>query len=658
MQVPQRIAIPVLLFALLAAVSLVWGARSAALVQDAAVAVPIRPATRRTPPPRLDLAVDATDLARCRLRATVTIPAAPGRLWLLFPRWIPGTHAPSGLVENLAGLTVRAADGTPLPWRRDPLQPHRFAVNVPASGGPVAVDLVYLANQPTINSTPIDTVQVGALAYLNWNTALLYPEGWSDDAIRIAARLRLPDGWRQASALESAVTADGGIAFAEVSLRELVDAPVLCGRELAIADLVVDRFAPHRLALATANGTAPAIPPAAGDQLRALAAEARELFGAAPFPRYTWLLAAGRPVPRLGLEHLMCSLNGVSREDILVDERLEPSTAFLLAHEYGHAWCGKHRIPAGMLTGDLNTAMDTRLLWIYEGVDQYLGMILAARSGAVGRDDWEERLAEQIERVLLDRSRTWRTLEDTAASGFLLRGPSRAWDDQRGGQDYYLEGMLFCLEADGLIRRASGGQRSLDDVLRRFLAPRPGAARVPFTEAELVADLRAVEPSIDWPALIARRIRSTAAERDLSGLAAWGYAATWSDQRPDGLPSDDGAWDERWWLGFRLWRGQVFDVVPGSPADLAGLARGDRLTPRLTAQALDELLRQGLSTGGFDLRLTAPDGSVRTRRIACPRAARYLALAPAGPGPDHAIYEAILAPRSPEGRAGRDAGGW
>jgi predicted metalloprotease with PDZ domain len=608
------------------------------------------------PAPRLAVAVDASDLPRRLLRATVSWPAAPGRQWLRFPRWIQGTHAPCGQVENLAGLVVRDDHGTVLPWRRDPHDMHRFAVEVPAGSSGIALALTYIANQPSINSQPVDVLAYDGVAMLNWNNAVIHPEGWSDTALRVSASLLLPAGWRQASALATAAPSAGTIAFVETDLRTLLDSPVLCGRNLAEHELDVPAFAPHRLAVAAARDPG-APPPRALAQLRAVAAEGRELWGSAPFERYTWLLALGEDMPRQGLEHLSCSANGLTQEGWFEADGLESDVAFLLTHEYGHVWIGKHHRPAGMLTEDSHTPLDTSLLWVYEGFDQYTGMVLAARAGTVDRGTWMARLAMQIERVHANRSRAWRTLEDTATASHLLRGGCRSWYQLRGGQDYYYEGMLLCFEADGLIRRASGGTRRFDDVLARLFPTGAPGAVMPFTEQDVVAALRAVEPSVDWPALIGRRVRSTAAGADLSALRTWGMRAVWDDHRDEAL-LQAGILDDRWSAGVALRQGRVLDVVPYSPADAARLdvdtvilRVGD--APFSTA-SWDAALRTG--SGPIRLRVRIPKSGESDVELPRPVRPRFLRIEPSDAPDESAILEAIIAPRSAEGRAVRAAG--
>ena len=76
---------------------------------------------------------------------------------------------------------------------------------------------------------------------------------------------------------------------------------------------------------------------------------------------------------------------------------LEPSSGMdlggLLAHEFVHSWNGKFRRPADLTTPDYEKPMETDLLWGYEGLTDYLGPMLAARSGLWTPEQYHEHLA-------------------------------------------------------------------------------------------------------------------------------------------------------------------------------------------------------------------------------------------------------------------------
>jgi M61 glycyl aminopeptidase len=203
------------------------------------------------------------------------------------------------------------------------------------------------------------------------------------------------------------------------------------------------------------------------------------------------------------LEHLTSSLNGVRERDLIDDARRKGWVAYLLPHAYVHSWCGKFRRPAGMCTPDYQTPQKTRLLWVYEGLAQYLGDVLAVRGGLMSPSEYLDSLTETIRTLSHHEGRRWRPLEDTAVASHLLRARSPNWNDLRRDQDYYLEGMLLWLEADTIIREHSRGQKSLDDFCREFLGASTATAKVvPYDLPEIIEILRSLA-DFDWEAFLA-----------------------------------------------------------------------------------------------------------------------------------------------------------
>ena len=147
----------------------------------------------------------------------------------------------------------------------------------------------------------------------------------------------------------------------------------------------------------------------------------------------------------------------------------------LLAHEFTHSWNGKYRRPTGLVAPDYQTPLKGDLLWVYEGLTQYYGVMLSARSGF-----WTpQRLREYLcgDRGIFERPspwRTWRDLQDTAIAAQILYSSPTAGSSWRRSVDYYDEGTLIWLEADTIIRKESNGKKSLDDFCRKFEEARAG----------------------------------------------------------------------------------------------------------------------------------------------------------------------------------------
>src|SRR5258708_34705910 len=120
-------------------------------------------------PPHISLALDASEAPRKIFHAQSAIPAAPGTLTLYYPKWIPGEHAPSGPVMDLAGLKF-TGNGQLLQWRRALDDNWTVLVEVPARVQEVHASLDYLS--PVNGSAALVSAEASAtakLALLTWN---------------------------------------------------------------------------------------------------------------------------------------------------------------------------------------------------------------------------------------------------------------------------------------------------------------------------------------------------------------------------------------------------------------------------------------------------------------------------------------------------------
>lgn len=562
--------------------------------------------------PTIHLDVDATDLPRNLARATQRIAANPGPMDLFFVLWSPGNHTPSGPVENLVDLVISDCKGQRLDWNRDADRMEKFSLTVPQGCDTIQVSLTYIAGQPNANSRSTDSYGRPALAVLNWNTVLLYPAGASHREITVSASLALPSEWAYATALEPAST-DGErfatfraldparpvnvITFETVPLAELVDSPVIMGRHIKSFPLVFERMEsvpPHRVNVAAAEADLADVPAWLLTKIAETCRQSMLLCGNAtrPFPRerYEFLLPADSALG-FAVEHGESTLTSMGPRTF--KDAKEPdeksvkgggASLVVLAHEYFHAWCGKLAAPDGLVRPDFSTPARTELLWVYEGLTTYYDNILAARGGLITAEEYKQELLELAVALEQRSGRLWRSVEDTAVAARMLRNRGLYWYDKRRGQEYYGEGGMFWAEADAIIRRATDGARSLDDFCRAlFDVPvNPVGAQATYSRADVVRLLGAVEPSTDWDALIRARIEEPAPSLDLGPiLALLGWRIDYADEptpEQKKLIDEGDTLNLRTSLGVRVSKdAEITDIVPGSPADLAGLAYGMKI---------------------------------------------------------------------------------
>ncbi len=589
----------------------------------------------------VELDVDAREAPRRIYRATLTIPVKPGPLTLCYPKWIPGTHAPSGPLDAVAGITIRAA-GKSVPWRRDEIDAYLLHCQVPDGVDTVAVALTLaMPSGGRWSATP-------HLAAFNWNQVVLYPKGTPASRLQVRARLRLPAGWKLGTALPIAKQDEAGTQFRPVSLETLIDSPVLCGehfREIAIGPATEPR---HFLCLAGDSEAAVV----RNDQFKngcdRLVAEAGALFGGRHYHSYRFLLALSDRLSFSGLEHHESSDNH-GPERALLEAGGRNIAGYLFAHEYVHSWCGKYRRPADMITEDFNQPQRTRLLWVYEGLTDYLGFVLAGRAGFWTPETCRDHLAMVAESMSNRKGRSWRPLDDVAVAAHSL-GRSGEWASwRRTTFDYYWEGVLLWLDVDTLIREKTGGKRCLDDFCRRFFGG-TGEPRVqPYTFADITAALAEIAPH-DWNAFLTRRVAVSADEAPLDGVRRAGWRV--------GYGTEPSAWLKTWSgmgkqidlsssLGLALRPdGTVADVIPHKAADKAGLAPGMKLIAvngrRWTEPRLADALKQGVRTRKIELLIENGD-LFRTYTLAYQDGSRYPRLERISQG-EREMLSQLLAP--------------
>jgi predicted metalloprotease with PDZ domain len=527
----------------------------------------------------VNLSVDAAEPARRVFHARLTMPVKSGPLTLLYPQWIPGDHRPSGPIADMVGLQITGA-GRPIVWTRDLVNMFAFHLDVPSDVSEIEVAFDYL-NSPNPSDRTSQASATSNLVILNWYDVLLYPQGTPTDRLQYRANLKLPQGWKYGTALPVERDSDGHIQFQTTSLTTLADSPLIAGRYFQTVDLSPQATPPHYLHLAGESLHSIEIPQETIAHYRNLVKETGALFGARHYRSYHFLLALSDFVATGGTEHHESS-DDRERELYLTDDAWFNMSIDLLPHEMVHSWNGKYRRPLGLSTPDYNQPMKGDLLWIYEGLTDYLGKILTPRSGLMTPEEFRDWVACVAARLDNQAGRQWRPVEDTAVSVQILDDARGDYADYRRDEEYYPESGLIWLEADVIIRQLSHGTKSLDDFCKNFYGPPNGPPELkPYVLDDVVAALNAVQP-YNWQAFFKDRVYTVTAHAPLRGFTDGGWKLIYNETVPDYyLRREDKrkVFDFRYSLGFVLREndGKIFDVMLGSPAAEAGVPPSSNL---------------------------------------------------------------------------------
>ena len=520
----------------------------------------------------ISLTVDATTTRQKYLHIHEVIPVKAGPLTLYYPKWIPGEHGPDGPINSVTGLKF-VAGGKTIPWKRDTLDVFTFHVDVPDGVTELNANFGFIE--------PDGFSSTDTLTVLEWNDVVLYPAGVPAQQLSYEAKLILPDGWKFGTPLPIDSQSGSQINFKPISLDLLVDSPVIAGEFYRAIDITpAGEPIHHELDLVADSEIALKLSPENQKQLTNLVAESGKLFGARHYRDYHFLLTLSDHVAHFGLEHHESNDSRLP-ERTLISPGAGMSLGGLLAHEFVHSWNGKFRRPADLTVPYYQAPMEDDLLWGYEGLTDYLGPLLAARSGLWTADEYHEYLASIAASLGPGRpGRTWRSLLDTAAGLNTGGGPGgggRGWLNWRRGGDYYDEGDLLWLEVATILHRESHGQKSIDDFCQAFHGgPNNGPEVKTYTFDELVAALNAIAP-FDWATFLHTRLDSIAPEAPTGGIENGGWKVTFSGE-PAKLSGRRGTPTDAYSIGLQLGGdGSVNDSIVGSPAFEAGISSGMKI---------------------------------------------------------------------------------
>ena len=522
-----------------------------------------------------------------------------------------------------------------------------FHVDVPVGVSDLDVRLDFLATAAATGFSAGASTSAN-LSMVSWNEAVLYPSGAAISKLMFQPSVKVPDGWKFGTALTPLSAVTTTTQFQPVSLETLVDSPLLSGRffrEIALApevtpkhflDVVAD--GPEDLNIGT-------------EQIEAFSNLVREtgaLYASRHYNSYHFLLTLSDSVAHFGLEHHQSSDDRVDARTFL-DDDLKLLSADLLPHEFTHSWNGKYRRPAGLATGNYHQPMRGELLWVYEGLTQYLGDVLAVRSGIWTPDQYRAYLSYSAADLDHRPGRRWRNLEDTAVSAQILYSASEQWDNWRRSVDYYPEGELVWLDVDTTIRKMSGNKRSLNDFCARFLGLGGNTPPevVPYTFADIVTNLNAVQPN-DWASFLRERLTSKSPHAPMNGIAHGGYKIEYTDQPNEfsrAAESKSHGVNAWYSLGFKEDDNTINDVLIDSPAYQAGLGPSMKIVAVNGRRASDDLLRAAIrdGKGGSPVELIVENaGFFKTVRIDYSGGERYPRMVRDGQTP--ALLDDILKP--------------
>ena len=486
----------------------------------------------------VQLEVDLTSVRNrvAHVREEIPVPAGAKELVLLYPQWIPGAHSPVGPISRIAGI-VTSVDGTRVQWIRDQINVYAFHVPLGAGAKRVEVRFDYLS---PIRSAEGRIEWSDAIVDLAWNSVVMYPAGYFSRDIPYDVTLKLPQGWKYATALETASENGSTLKFKRTTLNTLVDSPLYAGTHFKRVDLSPSPTDIVRLNVFGDEDKDLEISADALEKHKNLALEADKLYQSHHYDHYDFLLLLSSTVGGIGLEHHQSSEDG-SRPNYFTEWDRGGLRSDLLAHEYTHSWNGKFRRPADLWTPNFNVPMRDDLLWVYEGMTQYWGSVLSARSGIRTAEQARYVFARVAAGFEVSPGREWRPLVDTTNQPTVSQRRPVSWLNYQLGENYYMEGELIWLDADTKIRELTNDKKSLDDFAADFLSPYNGSfVTYTYDLHDIVDILNRIAP-YDWMKFFQDRVYSLHPVVPTEGFTRGGYKLAYTDKIPSWLTRSENA---------------------------------------------------------------------------------------------------------------------
>jgi predicted metalloprotease with PDZ domain len=515
------------------------------------------------------LVLDAREVGRGLMTATMRIPVEPGPFTFVYPKWTPGEHGPTGPLADLSQIKV-SANRQPLEWHRDRVDMYAFHVDVPSGVQALDVQFTVLVNAAG------DRMSTPNLGIVNWNRVLFYQADTNSHHVYFKPSIILPDGWSYGTALPGPRQSGSRVDFAEVPLNMLVDSPLDCGRYFKHIELWRQGSAYQMLDVFADKPQDLDIKDDLLAKYKRMASEALALYGSRHWNYYHSLLVLSDAIPFNGIEHHQSSDNRAA-DDFMTNPQEQVAEGDLLTHEFSHSWNGKYRRPEDLTTLNFQIPMQTDLLWVYEGMNQYLGDLLSFRTGIRKPSDYPQYLAALYALMASEPGRNTEPLIDTTTAAPYLYEINGSYPSiRRTSDDFYMEGELLWLDVDSVIREKTGGKKSLDTFLHLYSAPAvTGPITKTYTRADIERLLSQVVP-YDWNGFFQKRVYEVAPQPPSAELARAGWKLVFTSKpNPfieafEALRHNNNQWYS---YGLRLGKdGTVMDVREGSPAWAAGMA--------------------------------------------------------------------------------------
>jgi predicted metalloprotease with PDZ domain len=397
--------------------------------------------------PRLDYTIGITDAARHLFRIKIEASnISTSSLDISLPSWTPGWYTIRPYAANVIKLQAHA-NGKRLPMRAVDKQTWRITTE---GNRKLTIEYDYFADNLNVNGAELTDKR----GYFMGTNLFFYVPGHTNDTPS-TLKFEIPEDWRIATGLKRGNEKN---LFLVRDFDNLVDCPTVMGD---FDDLTVTVLGKTIHIVITPRGQ---ITTEAGNKLKEYVSRIIEsqgkMFGGLPYDEYWVLYVIGRLRGGGALEHENSTnvMLGAMPPDPM-------QVTGVTSHEHFHVWNVKRIKPAGLIPYDYSKEQYIRELWVAEGFTSYYGDLHIRRAGIMTVSDYLRGLENQIRALQNNEARKWVSLSDSSTITWLSYGGIGS-GFTTFFPNYYNKGELVGMLLDLEIRGATGGKKSLDDVMR------------------------------------------------------------------------------------------------------------------------------------------------------------------------------------------------
>lgn len=478
------------------------------------------------------------------------------------PDWAPGSYNIENYSAEVQGFRASGPGQKPLVWRKTDEQTWRVEL-----AGATAVTIQYQLYANTLANNRAQYNEEHA--FLGGPAVWMYLVGGKERPVRLA--IQVPSGWKVATGMER--TSAGENVFSAANYDWFADSPIeISAFEEKTFDYsgttfhVIVHDIEEKKDFSKFTGDTEKIVKTLVSMMAPAAGTAQQQ---APFQQY-WFLFHVWPRTGGGLEHLNSTQinfssdwdSSASAGDFGTQYELK---LFVTAHEFFHAWNVKRLRPRPLGPFDYSRQVHTPSLWISEGLTSYYGALAVERAELVTPQQYLDGIAKLITKFEQEPGRRERSIEDTSWDTW-YRSARAENNLANTNYSYYDGGQVVGHLLDFAIRQNTGNKKSLDDWMRllysRYALPKPG-----FEPDDAIRAASEVA-GMDLKEFFHRYI---------SGKEALPYEQYFAYA---GIAVEKKMSPEKPWVGVDSEKGddghaKINNIIPGSPAEMAGLDRGD-----------------------------------------------------------------------------------